>query len=280
MRFFEFAMKKRLGIVLSLFLFSFSVQLSAQNCWESNTAFQSGERIDYTIYYHLAGIWVRAGEVYFKADTHKIAGEPYWHFDSYGRTFSKYDWIYRVRDHYQTYTHYEKLQPSIFRRKVEEGSDYIWENYDFNYQQKVAFTKRQLEKDAAFEYDTVSIKNCSYDVLSMIYYARNIDFSQFEKDDKIPINIFIDNAAYDSYIRFLGKEKKKIKGIGVVDCIAFSPYLIEGSIFNAGEDMTVYVSDDQNRVPLLIETPILVGTIKAVINKVQHLRHPTNVSFE
>jgi len=272
-------MKKPFGIVLFLYLFFFSFQISAQNCWQSNTAFKAGERIDYVIYYHLAGIWVRAGEVYFKADTHKIGGEPYWYFDSYGQTFTKYDWIYRVRDHYQTYTHYEKLQPSIFRRKVEEGSDYIWENYDFNYQKRVAFTKRQLEKNAAYEYDTVSIKNCTYDVLSMIYYARNIDFSKLEVGDKVPINIFIDNGAYDSYIRFLGRRKKQIKGLGEVDCIVFSPYLIEGSIFNAGEDMTVYVSDDKNRIPLLIETPILVGSIKAVVNKMQGLRHPSKVKI-
>ncbi len=38
--------------------------------------------------------------------------------------------------------------------------------------------------------------------------------------------------------------------------------------------MTVYVTDDKNRVPLLIETPILVGSIKARVNKMSGLMHP------
>jgi hypothetical protein len=72
----------------------------------------------------------------------------------------------------------------------------------------------------------------------------------------------------------LGKENLKIKNVGEFRCIVFSPLLIEGTIFNAGDGMTVYVTDDQNRVPLLIETPILVGSIKARVNGMSGLRFP------
>ena len=255
-------------------------ELSAQNCWKKNSSFAPGEQIDYKIYYYLGGIWISAGEVYFKTDTMRFGQDLYWYFDSYGQTYPKYDWIYKVRDHYQAYTHYEKLQPSIFRRKVEEGSSYLWENYSFNYRENLVFTKIQKEREGSYVLDTISINTCSYDVLTMIYYARNIDFSKIEVGDKVPIHLFIDNEAHNSYIRYLGKQKKKIKGIGQVDCIVFSPYLIEGSIFNAGEDMTVYVSDDENKIPLLIETPILVGNIRAVVKGIKGLRHPSLIKID
>ena len=260
-------------------LFFFNQGLS-QDCSLKNTTFQIGERIDYTIYYHLAGVWVGAGDVYFKVDSASINNQAYYHFNSYGQTYSKYDWIYKVRDAYETYTSVNDFKPLRFKRKVNEGSTHIREDYVFKNAQNKVVTLRQMDADEPFVKDTVDMKECSFDVLTMIYYARNIDFSSVEINEKVPIRIFIDNESYDSYIRYLGKKEIKIKGLGKFRCIVFSPYLIEGTIFNAGEDMMVWVSDDKNRVPLLIETPILVGSIKARVNKMEGLRYELDSKIE
>jgi hypothetical protein len=255
-------------------------QLSAQACSLQNKSFQFGERIDYTIYYHLAGVWVGAGEVYFKVDSAKVKNKLFYHFDSYGTTYKKYDWVYKVRDHYQTYNNPDNFQPLRFQREVNEGSSYIREDYVFNHKKDEVYTLRQLDEDEPFVKDTIPLKGCSYDMLSMIYYARNLDFSNSEINDKVPIKIVIDNEAHESYIRYLGKKELKIKGLGTFNCILFSPLLIEGSIFNAGEEMTVWVTDDANKIPLLIETPILVGSIRARVNKMEGLRHPLKSKLE
>jgi hypothetical protein len=262
-------------ITLMLIAFLSVTPLTAQqgDCEIENFSFQYGERIDYTIYYHLAGIWVKAGEVYFKVDSSNIANSAYYHFDSYGQTFSKYDWIYRVRDHYETYTRVKDFRPLRFKREVNEGSTHIREDYLFNHKDQTVKTLRQMEEDGPFVKDTVPYEGCGFDVLSMIYYARNIDFTGVAIDQRIPIKMFLDNAMHESYIRYLGKDQLKIKDVGAFKVIKFSPLLIEGTIFNAGEDMTVYVTDDENRIPLLIETPILVGSIRARVNQMKGLRH-------
>lgn len=267
--------RQLISFFCGLILFT-GYNLQAQDCLLKNNAFQFGERIDYTIYYHLAGMWVGAGEVYFAVDSAKIGKRTYWHFDSYGQTYSKYDWIYKVRDHYQAYTNPDNFIPLRFKRKVNEGSTYAREDYLFDYNSGYALTIRQLEEDGPFLKDTVPLKQCSHDVLTMIYYARNIDFANVELNEKVPINIFIDNASHESYIRYLGRKQIKVKGLGTFNTIVFSPLLIEGSIFNAGEDMTVYVTDDKNRIPILIETPILVGSIRARVKSMKGLRHPLN----
>ncbi|MAY82504.1 MAG: hypothetical protein CMP59_00045 [Flavobacteriales bacterium] len=242
-------------------------------CEVDNSSFQFGERIDYNIYYHLAGLWVKAGEVYFKVDSAHIGNNDYYHFDSYGRTYSKYDWVYKVRDQYQTYTRVSDFRPLRFKRKVNEGSTHIREDYLFDHRKKQVQTLRQMHEDSAYVKDTVPYEGCGYDVLSMIYFARNLDYSNMKVDEKIPIKMFIDNAMHESYIRYLGKEELKVKDLGKFKVIKFSPLLIEGTIFNAGEDMTVYVTDDENRIPILIETPILVGSIRARVNGMKGLRH-------
>jgi hypothetical protein len=111
------------------------------------------------------------------------------------------------------------------------------------------------------------------DVLSAIYYARNIDFDRYKPGDKIPFSMFIDDQVYNLFIRYLGKEVVKTR-YGRYNAIKFRPLLIKGTIFEGGEKMSVWVSDDRNHVPLRIESPITVGSVKVDMKGYGNLRHP------
>ncbi|HYJ64419.1 MAG TPA: DUF3108 domain-containing protein, partial [Parafilimonas sp.] len=117
------------------------------------------------------------------------------------------------------------------------------------------------------------VPNCIQDVLSSIYYARNIDFSKYKVDDKIPFTMFLDNEVYNLYIRYLGKETVKTR-YGKFRAIKFKPLLVKGTIFEGGEKMNVWVSDDPNHIPLRIESPIAVGSIKVDMMQYRNLRYP------
>ena len=47
--------------------------------------------------------------------------------------------------------------------------------------------------------------------------------------------------------------------------------LVEGTIFKGGEDMTIWVTDDGNRVPIMVEAKILIGSVKAIITGAEGL---------
>jgi hypothetical protein len=111
------------------------------------------------------------------------------------------------------------------------------------------------------------------DVLSSIYFARNIDFSKYKIGDKINFNMFLDDEVHSIYIRYLGKEVIKTR-YGKFRAIKFKPMLIKGTIFQGGELMTVWVSDDLNRVPLRVESPITVGSVKVDMMGYKNLRYP------
>ena len=258
-------------IFIAIFLGS---DVKSQDCQVNNDAFLFHERVDYTIYYHLAGMWVGAGDVYFKVDSTQIAETDYYHINSYGRTYKKYDWLYKVRDSYESYVNTKTFKPIRFKREVNEGSTHLKEDYIFRHKDKEVISLRKMGEDSLLVKDTVPLLDCSYDVITMIYFARNMDFSGLEVGETMPINIFLDNKSHETYVRYLGKKELKIKGTGTFRCILFSPYLIEGTIFNGGEDMTVWVTDDKNKVPLYIETPILVGSIRARINNMEGLKYP------
>jgi hypothetical protein len=92
-------------------------------------------------------------------------------------------------------------------------------------------------------------------------------------DDKIPFDMFLDNQVYPLYIRYLGKEVIKTK-YGKFRAIKFRPLLVKGTIFTGGEKLTVWVSDDANHIPLRIESPIVVGSVKVDMMQYRNLRHP------
>ena len=74
-------------------------------------------------------------------------------------------------------------------------------------------------------------------------------------------------------MRYLGKEEVKTR-YGKFRAVKFKAMLLPGTVFKEGENMTIWVSDDANRVPLRIESPIIVGSIKVDMMDYKNLRYP------
>ncbi|MCB9002637.1 MAG: DUF3108 domain-containing protein [Bacteroidales bacterium] len=103
-------------------------------------------------------------------------------------------------------------------------------------------------------------------VLSAVYHFRQIDFTKYSIGEKIPINIAIDNDIYPLYIRYMGKEIITLKNGETYKTLKFKIKLVEGTIFTGGEDMTIWVTDNNLRIPVLVEAKILIGSVKAILN--------------
>lgn len=246
------AMKISVCFVLCLLqMQSIFCQTNIEFCGIKNKTTFSGEVLNYKVYYTLAGAYFRAGEATFSNTLSVLNYQPVYHVIGSGKTFKNYDWFFKVRDVYESYLDTATMLPLKFTRNVSEGKNRIYNNVQFNQKQGTA-----LSTNGLFE-----IPPCIQDVLSAIYYARNIDFNIYKIGDKIPLTLFLDDEVHPIYIRYLGKQKLSTSS-GVYNVIKFRPMLIEGTLFKGGEKMTVYVTDDERKIPILIETPILVGSVK------------------
>jgi hypothetical protein len=232
-------------------------------CGIANTAFQAGEQITFHVYYAVAGIYINAGAATFTATLETFNNRPVYHVVGDGKTNSNYDWIYKVRDRYETYIDTATLQPYKFIRNINEGGYKKYETITFNRDANTAVTNNGVFK----------MPDCVQDVLSAMYYARNVDFSKYKPEDKIPFQMFLDNEVFNMYIRYLGKETVKTQ-YGRFRAVKFKPLLLKGTIFEGGEKMTVWVSDDPNRVVLRVESPIVVGKVKIDMMSYRNLKHP------
>jgi Protein of unknown function (DUF3108) len=215
------------------------------------------------VYYNVVGIYVHAGDANFTANLTKFNGKTVYHLVGTGQSNSKYDWIFKVRDRYESYIDTANLLPAKFIRNVNEGGYKKFENVTFNQSAGTAVTTGGVFK----------VPRCVQDVVSAVYYARNINFDNYKEGDKIPFSLFLDNEVYNMYIRYLGKETVKTK-YGKFRAIKFKPLLLKGTIFEGGEKMNVWVSDDANHLPLRIESPISVGSVKIDMMTYKNLRYP------
>jgi len=245
------------------FLFLTKVDAQTNFCGIKNTTTQNSEEITYTIFYAFAGAHVNAGSATFTNKLERLNGRIVYHVLGIGGSNARYDWIYKVRDRYESYIDTVTMQPLKFFREVNEGSTKKRETVNFNH----------TNHTATNETGTYKVPICVQDVLSTIYYARNIDFGKYKKGDKIPFQMFLENEVYDLYIRYQGKEDVKTK-YGKFNSIKFKVLLVPGTIFKGGEDMTVWVSDDLNHIPVRIESQILIGSIKVDMTGFKNLRHP------
>jgi uncharacterized protein DUF3108 len=190
-------------------------------------------------------------------------GKEVYHAVGDGKTYSFYDKFYKVRDRYESYIDTGTLQPYKFVRNVYEGGYKTYENVTFVKNTNTAITTEGVYK----------VPPCVQDVVSAVFYARNIDFSHLKVNDKIPFDMFLDRQVYHLYIRYLGKETIRTK-YAKFRAIKFKPLLIKGTIFEGGEKMTVWVSDDPCHIALRVESPITVGSVIVDMINYRNLRYP------
>lgn len=262
---------KKLFTFLIAFVGWFTLTSGDDFCGLRNKSFQDGESLTFKIYYSALGIYVDAGTANFSVTQETFNNKAAYHIVGTGSSNSNYDWIFKVRDRYESYIDTGNLQPLKFVRNVDEGGYKIYENITFNQQTNSAITTKGVFK----------VPNCIQDVLSAIYYARNIDFAKFNVGDKIPFQMFLDNEIHSLYIKYDGKETIKTK-YGKFKAIKFKPLLVKGQVFSGGEKMIVWVSDDANHIPLRIESPLTVGSIKVDMMMYRNLRYPLSsmISFK
>ena len=232
-------------------------------CNSRNTAFADGEQLYFKVWYNMGRIWVGAGEVRFSVAADHLGTKKVYHIVGDGKTLKSYEWFYKVRDRYESWVDVATMQPAKFVRNVNEGGFKIYNNVVFN--QNIG---QAVSTDGIFQ-----VPKCVQDVLSAIYYARNIDYNSYKVGAKIPFSMFLDDKVYNLYIRYMGKERIETR-YGTFNTIKISPLLIEGSIFKGGEKMAIWVSDDANHIPVRIDSPILVGSIKVDLMGYEKLRNP------
>lgn len=243
---------------------------------ENDLAYKSGERLRFTIHYEWGALDSDVGWATVSLDTVRFNGQKAFHCAVYGRTTRLYDLFFKVREDFQSWFTADGIRPLKFTRNTHEGRyearntyTYMWNGTDSLYISADVYTSSRGDRTVNLPLDL-----CTYDLPALFYLARNMDFSKVEPEVKYPMTFAIDDDVYNVYFILRGKERKKVKGFGTVNTVRFSAKLLSGNVFTGDEDLTVWISDDGNRIPVLFEAPILVGVASGRIESCSGLKHP------
>lgn len=227
----------------------------------NNEAFSTSEVLDYRIHYG----FVDAGTARLEVDKElkDVGGRKCYRVVGTGKSVGAFDWFFKVRDHYESWIDTEALVPWLFIRRIEEGGYRKKQNVVFNHSKDIASSEKK----------SITTPDHIQDLISAFYYARTIDFDNAAVNDTFLIHCYLDDDTFPLVIKYKGKEKLKTR-MGTFNCIVFKPILLEGRVFKEREGMTVWVSDDKNRIPIRAQADILVGSLKMDLTSYSGLANP------
>ncbi|QOD60076.1 DUF3108 domain-containing protein [Polaribacter haliotis] len=249
-------MKKNTILIFVLFL---TISVFGQ---EEKHAFKSGEWLRYKMSY--SG-FLRAGTAVLEVEETELNGKKVFHTKGSGWTSGMIKWFFKVDDVYESYFDKDDVKPYLFKRKIDEGGYKKHRNTSFNYNTNQAyiqdFTK---QKDTSVAFSNVQ------DMLSSFYYLRNKDVKNMKKGDEIAIDMFMDAQIYPFKLRFLGKEVLDTK-FGDVNTLIFRPLVQSGRVFKAQESVTIWITDDANKIPIKMKADLSVGSLRAELEQYKGL---------
>tara|TARA_R110002126_G_scaffold291781_1_gene457984 strand:+ start:51424 stop:52194 length:771 start_codon:yes stop_codon:yes gene_type:complete len=241
-------MKKYILLVFSLFCFSLG------HSQEKKVAFKSGEWLRYKMSY--SG-FLRAGSAILEVQEKDLNGKKVFYTKGTGWTSGMIKWFFEVDDVYESYFDKDTIKPYLFKRKINEGGYKKHRITTFNYDSNNAYIQDFTnQKDTSVAFTNVQ------DMLSSFYYLRNVETKDLKKGDEIDLDMFLDAQVYPFKLRFLGREVLRTK-FGKVNSLIFRPLVQSGRIFKAQESVTVWITDDANKIPIKMRASLAVGSLRA-----------------
>ncbi|MFT5890215.1 MAG: hypothetical protein ACI9Y7_000305 [Dokdonia sp.] len=232
---------------------------------EIKPAYQEGEWFKFRVHYGL----ITAGYATLTVGDSKYKEKPVYHVKGYGETVGLSRFFFKVEDHYESYIDKETDLPYQFVRKIDEGGHTKDKIIDFDQENNKAhiFNRKHNTRK------TVDAAVGVQDMVSAFYYLRNnLDTSNLKEGDETDLTMFFDSENYPFKLRFLGREVMNTE-FGKIRCLKFRPMVQSGRVFKEQESLTVWVSDDENKVPIRIKASLAVGSLKADLEAFKGLKH-------
>lgn len=259
-------MKK--NFILLSFLFSLYF-VHAQN----ESSYDVGEWFRFEMSY--SG-WMKAGEATLTVSDANYNGKSVHHIVGKGWTTGAISWFFKVQDRYESYIDKGTNIPYKFIRDIDEGGHTKNLEIEFdqvNHKAHVNNIKHQRKT-------VIDTEPNIQDMVSTFYYLRNnLDVDSLKKGDEIFVNMFFDEENYGFKLKYLGQEIIDTE-FGKINALKFRPYVMAGRVFKEEESLTLWVSNDKNKIPLRIKADLAIGSLRADLDAFKGLKHPFRIIVE
>lgn len=258
-------------VVLFCSLFSF-IQVNGQ-CMMTNSAFISGEEIQYDLYMKMGFITASAGKGSLTVNEANYRGKDAYKVVMMLNTSGLAGNIYTVNDTLTSYID-KNLRPLLFTKEAFEGKDYSVERQSYTYEEDQINIRAYRVMNGIEKFDeVVNTDQCTYDYLSILSYIRNLDYTDMKIGDKVHIRFISGRKPVNMYVNYLGISTIKANNGKKYEVINLSLTVLDEAFENQKDALKASLTNDKNRLPVIIDTTLKIGTIRAVLSDVSGTKH-------
>ena len=262
-------MKSITHSIFSLFIGLF-VFLTSQSMAQE-LPYKSGEELSFLVYYDAPIIGkLYAGKAVLEVNKsdEKIHGQSIFHAIGRGYSIGTFDFFFKVRDRFESRFDTDSVRSYQFMRRTNEGGYIVDDDVRFDYEKGLAISRKE----------EIEIGKNVQDLVSAFYFARNLDISNVPIGGSFPIDFYLDDSLYTSVIIYDGIEIIETR-LGKFRTMKFKPMVVEGEVFDNPYPMYLWVTDDKNRIPILVKSEVIVGSIKGELYKFKNLKYPLDAKI-
>ncbi len=202
-------------------------------------------------------------------------GQEYYIVEGKGRTMPRYRLFFKIDDTYRITVDPRELRPLKFTSDIREGDYFFESEYRYLWDEGLVKTRWSSRK-RPFKEKQMAIDEQSMDPISLFFKMRAADRNAFVEGKAAQLHMVLQDTIRTINYRYLGREYKKIRNMGKFRTLKFECQLgtSEGFSFTDGTVFTIWISDDENKIPLYIESPVKVGSISGYISGYKGLKYP------
>lgn len=247
----------------------------AAQCPIPNKYFQSGESLTYDLYIKFAAT-IKGGQAKLTTQSANYEGKDAFRMTltSSSQGFARK--VFALDDTLSCYMT-KDLIPLAYNKDAHEGDDYTKERLSYSYNDGVKI-RSVRHKNGTFRFDeSLKFRGCTYDLMSILFYARTLDYAKMKKGTQTTVNFVTGKSKVSMRISYNGKEVVKANDNNKYNTIKLTLYIQDEAFANGKEAMKVYITDDNNRMPVRLETKLKVGSTQVVLKSYKGNMHPVNI---
>lgn len=259
---------RRMKFISFAFALLISLAVSAQSNSHQRLPFKTGETLTFDMYFRYGFINAKAGAstLTVKEDTYN--NRDVFRFTLHAKSSGAAKSFFSMDDTLTSYMS-KDLKPLVYMKDAHENKDHTIERAYYNYPAsgKVELQAKRIRNDDV-KFDTLLVSEQPiYDMLNIIFYARTFDYSTMQKGDKRSITYFTGRRMENMDIVYRGIETVSANDGREYFCVKLVMVLNEKAFENGNEAMTVYISNDQNKVPIRIDSKLKHGSTRIIIKE-------------
>lgn len=259
-------MKRLLTILI---LLTATLPLSAQ-------LYNPGERLDYRVAYKAMLVPnTEMATVTVQTTLDTLQGKPVYRVMGLGKIMPEYRWFFNLEDRYDIFVDTLSLRTKRFESNIHEGDYTFRSHYDYDWDSMRVHTWAQSRQRTP-RTKSMALTERSMDPVSLYFNLRSIDASTLKKGETHNLEMVLEDTIRVLKFRLLGREICRVPQKGKFRTIKLACTLgtSEGFSFTDGSEFFIWITDDKNKFPLLLESPIRIGSIRAYISDFKGLKYP------